>query len=213
MLSKKITIIDYGCGNILNLVRAIQFLGYEVEATHDNKKIINSSYVILPGVGAFGNAMKQIEKYNLRNTILGYAKSDKPLLGICLGMQILLTVSYEFGTHKGLGLIEGEVIKISNAKSKEIKIPHIGWNELYPNNGKKEWKNKILNNSLIGKSFYFIHSFVCLTKNPNSTIAVCNYSGISIPAIVSVGNIFGCQFHPEKSAESGLTILKNFCEI
>ena len=213
MPNKKITIVDYGCGNILNLVRAIQFLGYEVEATHDNKKIINSSYVILPGVGAFGNAMKQIEKYNLRNTILGYAKSDKPLLGICLGMQILLTVSYEFGTHKGLGLIEGEVIKISNAKSKEIKIPHIGWNELYPNNGKKEWKNKILNNSLIGKSFYFIHSFVCLTKNPNSTIAVCNYSGISIPAIVSVGNIFGCQFHPEKSAESGLTILKNFCEI
>ena len=213
MSNKKITIVDYGCGNILNLVRAIQFLGYEVEATHDNKKIINSSYVILPGVGAFGNAMKQIEKYNLRNTILGYAKSDKPLLGICLGMQILLTVSYEFGTHKGLGLIEGEVIKISNAKSKEIKIPHIGWNELYPNNGKKEWKNKILNNSLIGKSFYFIHSFVCLTKNPNSTIAVCNYSGISIPAIVSVGNIFGCQFHPEKSAESGLSILKNFCEI
>ena len=213
MSNKKIAIVDYGCGNILNLVRAIQFLGYEVEATHDNKKIINSSYVILPGVGAFGNAMKQIEKYNLRNTILEYAKSDKPLLGICLGMQILLTVSYEFGTHKGLGLIEGEVIKISNAKSKEIKIPHIGWNELYPNNGKKEWKNKILNNSLIGKSFYFIHSFVCLTKNPNSTIAVCNYSGISIPAIVSVGNIFGCQFHPEKSADSGLTILKNFCEI
>ena len=213
MSNKKITIVDYGCGNILNLVRAIQFLGYEVEATHDNKKIINSSYVILPGVGAFGNAMKQIEKYNLRNTILGYAKSDKPLLGICLGMQILLTVSYEFGTHKGLGLIEGEVIKISNAKSKEIKIPHIGWNELYPNNGKKEWKNKILNNSLIGKSFYFVHSFIGLTKNPNFTIAICNYSGISIPAIVSVGNIFGCQFHPEKSAESGLTILKNFCEI
>ena len=116
MPNKKITIVDYGCGNILNLGRAIQFLGYEVEATHDNKKIINSSYVILPGVGAFGNAMKQIEKYNLRNTILGYAKSDKPLLGICLGMQILLTVSYEFGTHKGLGLIEGEVIKISNEK-------------------------------------------------------------------------------------------------
>ena len=213
MPNKKITIVDYGCGNILNLVRAIQFLGYEVEATHDNKKIINSSYVILPGVGAFGNAMKQIEKYNLRNTILEYAKSNKPLLGICLGMQILLTVSYEFGVHKGLGLIEGKVIKISNEKNKEIKIPHIGWNELYPNNGKKEWKNKILNNSLIGKSFYFIHSFVCLTKNPNSTIAVCNYSGISIPAIVSVGNIFGCQFHPEKSAESGLSILKNFCEI
>ena len=133
---KKITIIDYGCGNILNLVRAIRFLGYEVKTTHDEKKIINSSHVILPGVGAFGNAMKQLEKYNLHNIILEYAKLNKPLLGICLGMQILLTVSYEFGIHKGLGLIEGEVIKISNKKNKEIKIPHIGWNELYPNNDK-----------------------------------------------------------------------------
>ena len=210
---KKITIIDYGCGNILNLVRAIKFLSYEVETTHDHKKIINSSHVILPGVGAFGNAIKQIEKYNLRSSILEYAKLNKPLLGVCVGMQILLTVGYEHGVHKGLDLIEGEVVKISNKKNKEIKIPHIGWNEIYPNNDKKEWKNKILKNSLIGKSFYFIHSFVCLTKDSDSTIAVCNYSGISIPAFVATGNIFGCQFHPEKSADNGLAILKNFCEI
>ena len=213
MLSKKITIIDYGCGNILNLARAIKFIGYEVDITHDKDKIINSSYVILPGVGAFGNAMKQIEKYNLHNTILEYAKSNKPLLGICLGMQILLTVSYEFGVHKGLGLIEGKVIKISNEKNKEIKIPHMGWNEIYPNNNKKEWKNKILKNSSIGKSFYFVHSFVCITKDYDSTIAVCNYSDISIPAVVVTGNVFGCQFHPEKSADNGLAVLKNFCEI
>jgi len=212
MLSKKITIIDYGCGNILNLARAIKFIGYEVDITHDKNKIINSSYVILPGVGAFGNAMKQIEKYNLHNTILEYAKSNKPLLGICLGMQILLTVSYEFGVHKGLGLIEGKVIKISNEKNKEIKIPHMGWNEIYPNNNKKEWKNKILKNSSIGKSFYFVHSFVCITKDYDSTIAVCNYSDISIPAVIATGNVFGCQFHPEKSANNGLTVLKNFCE-
>jgi len=210
---KKITIIDYGCGNILNLVRAIKFIGNEVEITHDHKKIKNSSHVILPGVGAFGNAMKQLEKYGLYNTILEYAKLNKPLLGICLGMQILLTESYEFGVHKGLGLIEGQVIKISNKKNKEIKIPHTGWNEIHPNNNKKEWKNKILSNSLIGKSFYFVHSFACVTKNPESTIAVCNYSGISIPAIVSVNNIFGCQFHPEKSADNGLAVLKNFCDI
>ena len=212
MLSKKITIIDYGCGNILNLARAIKFIGYEVDITHDKNKIINSSYVILPGVGAFGNAMKQIEKYNLRNTILEYAKSNKPLLGICLGMQILLTVGYEFGVHKGLGLIEGKVIKISNEKNKEIKIPHMGWNEIYPNNNKKEWKNKILKNSSIGKSFYFVHSFVCITKDYDSTIAVCNYSDISIPAVIATGNVYGCQFHPEKSADNGLAVLKNFCE-
>ena len=210
---KNITIIDYGCGNILSLIRAVEFLGYEVEITHDKKKIMNSSHVILPGVGAFGDAMKKLEKYNLNNIILKYVESNKPLLGICLGMQILLTEGYEFGFHEGLGLIEGKVIKISNKKNKEIKIPHVGWNELYPRNNKKEWRNKILDNSLIGKSFYFVHSFVCLTKNPEATIAVCNYSGISIPAVVSVKNVFGCQFHPEKSSDNGLTVLKNFCEI
>ena len=213
MFDKKITIIDYDCGNILNLVRAIKFLGYETVITRDEKKIINSSNVILPGVGAFGNAMQQLEKYNLHNIILEYAKLNKPLLGICLGMQILLTTGYEFGVHKGLGLIEGEVIKISNKKNQKIKVPHVGWNEIYPNNDKKKWKNKILNNYLIGKNFYFVHSFACLTKNPTSTIAICNYSGISIAAIISINNIFGCQFHPEKSAGDGLVILKNFCEI
>ena len=210
---KKITIIDYGCGNILNLIRAIEFLGYEAETTRDKEKIIDSSHVILPGVGAFGTAVKQLEKYNLYNPILEYAKLNKPLLGICLGMQLLFTVSYEFGIHNGLGLIEGEVTKISNKKNKEIKIPHMGWNEIYPNNDKKEWRNKILKNVLIGKSFYFVHSFVGQTKNLNSTVAICNYFNIPIPAIVSINNIFGCQFHPEKSGDNGLTVLKNFCEI
>ena len=210
---KKITIIDYECGNILNLARAVKFLGYETEITRDSEKIINSSHVILPGVGAFGNAMKQLEEYNLQNTILEYAKLNKPLLGICIGMQILFTVSNEFGVHNGLGLIEGKVIKIPKKQNKEIKIPHIGWNEIYPNGGKKEWKNKILKDFLIGKSFYFVHSFVCITKDSDSTIAICDYSGISIPAIVSTKNIFGCQFHPEKSGDNGLAVLKNFCEI
>ena len=213
MQSKKVTIIDYGCGNILNLIRAIKFIGYEVEVTHEKNKIINSSYLILPGVGAFGNAMKQIEKYNLQDIILEYVKSNKPLLGICLGMQILFTASHVFGYHKALGLIEGEVIKISNKKNNEIKIPHMGWNEIYPKDNNGEWRNKILQNPLIGKSFYFVHSFICLTKNSNSTIAVCNYSDISIPAVVANNNIFGCQFHPEKSSDNGLAFLKNFCEI
>ena len=210
---KKITIIDYKCGNILNLARAIKFIGHEIEITHDEKKILNSSHVILPGVGAFGNAIKQLEKYNLRSIILEYTKSNKPLLGICLGMQILLTSSREFGIHKGLDLINGEVIKISNKRNKEIKIPHVGWNDIYPNKDKKKWENKILKNDLIGKSFYFVHSFVAITKNPNSTIAISNYSGISIPAVVSVDNVFGCQFHPEKSSDDGLIILRNFCEL
>ena len=164
-------------------------------------------------MGAFGNAMNQLNKYDLQNTIIEYANSNKPLFGICLGMQILFTVSYEFGVNKGLNLIEGEVVKISNKQNKKIKIPHMGWNEIYPNNGKKDWKSKILKDSLIGKSFYFVHSFICLPKNSDSNIAVCEYSGISIPAVISKGNIFGCQFHPEKSSDNGLAVLKNFCEI
>ena len=206
-------VVDYGIVNLKNIARGLEYVGGKVVTSVDPDRVLKADRVILPGVGAFGNAMKQLELYNLKNTILEYAKLNKPLLGICIGMQLLLTESYEFGFHEGLNLIKGKVIKIPNKKNKEIKIPHIGWNELYPNNDKKEWKNKILNNSLIGKSFYFIHSFVCLTKNPSSTIAVCNYLGISIPAIISVGNIFGCQFHPEKSADNGLTVLRNFCEI
>ena len=210
---KKVTIIDYGCGNILNLVRAIEFLGYKAETTNKREKIVSSSHVILPGVGAFGNAAKQLEKYDLRKSIEDYVKSKNPLLGICLGMQLLFTESYEFGFHKGLGLIEGQVVKISNDKKSQIKIPHMGWNEIYPSNNEKKWKNKILKNALIGKNFYFVHSFKGITKNPNSTIAVCNYSTISIPAVVSINNIFGCQFHPEKSGHNEIEVLKNFCEI
>jgi imidazole glycerol-phosphate synthase subunit HisH len=210
---KKITIIDYGCGNILNLIRAIEFLNYKTEITNNSKKILNSSHVILPGVGAFGNAINKLKENNLNQAILKYADSNKPLLGICLGMQILFKKSYEFGLYNGLGLIDGEVIKISNKINKKIKIPHVGWNEINPCNGEKKWESKILKNDLIGKSFYFVHSFIGKTKDPNLTIADSNYLNVSIPAVVASKNIFGCQFHPEKSGKNGLKILKNFCEI
>ena len=210
---KKITIIDYGCGNILNLVRSIEFIGYKTEITSDKKKIINSSHVILPGVGAFGNAMKKLEKNELKNAILEYARLNQPLLGICLGMQLLFSKSYEFGIHKGLDLIKGEVIKISNTKNKEIKIPHVGWNEIYPANKKKEWDSKILKNILIKNNFYFVHSFIAKPLNLDSAVAICDYSDTNVTAVVEVNNTFGCQFHPEKSGDNGLTILKNFIEI
>lgn len=210
---KNIIVIDYGCSNILSLIRAIKFLGYKAETTKDKKKILNASHVILPGVGAFGSAMQQLKKLNLQEAIIEYANSNKPLFGICLGMQILLTKSYEFGLHKGLGLIEGEVVKISNNANKNIKIPHIGWNEVYPNNNEKIWKNRILKDLPMGKNFYFVHSYICQTKQPDNTIAVCDYLNQSIPAFIASKNIFGCQFHPEKSGENGINILKSFCKI
>lgn len=211
---KKIIIIDYGCGNILSIARAIEHIGYIPEITDDKNKIINSSNVILPGVGAFGSAIKNLDECNLRDTILEYAKiHQKPLLGICLGMQILLTVGNEHGVFKGLNLIEGEVIKISNNKVKNFKVPHVGWNEVFPSNNKQSWSNGILDDSLIGKSFYFVHSYIAVTKNPSSTVAICDYLGTNIPSIISSGNVLGCQFHPEKSGKNGLEFLKSFCEM
>jgi len=210
---KKISIIDYGCGNLLSLVRAIEFIGYEGEITSDSKKILNSTHVILPGVGSFGNAMQKLEEYNLVSAILEYAQSNKPLLGICLGMQVLFTSGNEFGFNKGLDLIKGDVIKIASTKSSKIKIPHVGWNEIYPSNEKKEWESKILDNNLVGKSFYFVHSYIGLTKNLKETIATCNYEDVTIPSVIAFKNIFGCQFHPEKSGKNGLQVLKNFCNL
>ncbi len=211
---KKIIIIDYGCGNILSIARAIEHIGYIPEITDDKNKIINSSNVILPGVGAFGSAIKNLDECNLRDTILEYAKiHQKPLLGICLGMQILLTVGNEHGVFKGLNLIEGEVIKISKNKVKNFKVPHVGWNEVSPSNNKQSWSNGILDDSLIGKSFYFVHSYIAVTKNPSSTVGICDYLGTNIPSIISSGNVLGCQFHPEKSGKNGLEFLKSFCEM
>jgi len=210
---KKIAIIDYGCGNILNLARAIKYLGYKPEVTNDKKKIISSSHVIFPGVGAFGNAIKKIGDYNLQNIISEYVALNKPFLGICLGMQLLLTESEEFGIHKGLNIIEGKVVKLSNKQNKEIKIPHVGWNEICPIKNKKNWNNKILENIPVKTNFYFVHSFIALTKKEQATNAICNYYDISIPAVISMGNTFGCQFHPEKSGENGLNVLKNFLDI
>tara|TARA_B100000029_G_scaffold480030_1_gene527667 strand:+ start:1960 stop:2601 length:642 start_codon:yes stop_codon:yes gene_type:complete len=211
---KKIVIIDYGCGNILNLVRALDFLGYKSEATKDKKKIINSSHLILPGVGAFGNAMQLLEKNDLIETIKEYVKfGKKPLLGICLGMQVLLSKSKEHGIHKGLNLIEGEVIKIASSNQEKIKVPHIGWNEIYPNKDIKALDNKFFDKAIIGKSFYFVHSYIGITTNPQFTLASCNYSGVNIPSVIKSENIMGCQFHPEKSDKNGLKFLQNFCEI
>ena len=209
----KISIIDYGIGNISNVLAAINYCGAEGQVITNYKEIESSDYIVLPGVGAFKYAIEQLRNKHMLEPIKKHIINEKPFLGICLGMQLMLNKSYEFGEHKGLGLIEGEVKKITSVKNKEIKIPHTGWNEIYPSNSTQEWKSKILENSLIGKNFYFVHSFVGLTKKKELTIANCNYYDVSIPAVVANGNIFGCQFHPEKSSDNGLKILKNFCNI
>lgn len=205
---KKITIIDYGCGNILSLKRAIQEIGFSSSITNNKKKILNSDFLILPGVGAFSNAMNLLNNFQLEECLKEYViYKKKMILGICLGMQIFLTKSYEMGQHYGLNFIEGEVINMNKfSKNKNIKIPHTSWNEIYLN---KKANLKILNNGLLNKDFYFIHSYLAHTKDKNNIYAYSKYFDIKIPAVIGKDNIIGCQFHPEKSGINGLNFLKN----
>ena len=205
---KKITIIDYGCGNILSLRRGIQEVGYTSEITNDRKKIINSDFIILPGVGAFQNAMNLLDKNNLVDTLREYVlHKKKKILGICLGMQVFLTKSYEMGEHQGLNLIEGEVVQMKKyTKLNNLKVPHISWNEIYLNGSAKGMEN--INKEISNKNYYFVHSYLAVTKKEENTLAYCKYFDVKVPAVLNYKNILGCQFHPEKSGENGLQFLK-----
>ena len=200
-------IIDYGVGNLYSLRKAIEFLGIEVNISNNPETIKKASHIFLPGVGSFGNAMQSLKKLELIKTIKEFAETEKPILGICLGMQILLTEGYEFGKFDGLNLIPGKVEKIKDNLNPKMKLPHIGWNNIEVGSGMSKFI------SLYDKKkFYFVHNYFANTKNENDTIATCNYSGIRIAAIIQKKNIIGCQFHPEKSGEIGLQFLKSFCQ-
>ena len=209
---KKIIIVDYGCGNILSLRRGIQEVGYSSEITNDKKKILNADFLILPGVGAFKNAMDLLRKNNLTDTIKEYAKyKKKTIFGICLGMQVFLTKSYEMGEHQGLNLIEGEVVQMKKyTKLNNLKVPHISWNEIYLNETSKGLEN--INKEISNKNYYFVHSYLAVTKKEENTLAYCKYFDVKVPAVLNYENILGCQFHPEKSGENGLQFLKKIIE-
>lgn len=200
-----IAIIDYGVGNLFSLSSSFKAIGAETVITGDVKVIESAERLILPGVGAFGDAAQKLRESGLDKVILKEVKKGKPLLGICLGMQLLFQKSYEYGEHEGLGLISGEVVPMVDNLQKNLKIPHIGWNAL-------EFKKqsplfKYINN---GDCVYFVHSFYAEKCN-DSLIATAEY-GREITAAVQNGKVYGCQFHPEKSGNVGLNILKAFCE-
>ena len=200
-----IAVIDYGAGNLFSVRNALDFLGIESEVTRDEKEIRKADGLILPGVGAFPDAMEMLSKSGLTDTIREEAVK-KPFLGICLGMQMLFEEGYEGQPRKGLGFIEGEVKLIE--PNEEVKIPHIGWNRLEINK-----KSKIFN-GLNEESFvYYVHSFMSTNMSEDNLIAYSEYGGINIPGMVYKRNIYGAQFHPEKSGEVGLRILKNFGEL
>lgn len=202
-----IAIVDYGVGNLFSLRSSLEAIGAEVIVTGDIKTIENADKIILPGVGAFGDAAKKLKDTGLDKTVIGEAEKGKPIMGICLGMQLLLEKSYEYGEHQGLGLIKGEIRPISEVIPQELKIPHIGWNALHF----KGEKSKIFKYISEGDFVYFVHSYYGADCE-KSVIATAEY-GAELTAAVADGNVFGCQFHPEKSGEVGLKILKAFCEL
>ncbi len=207
-MSNSVGIVDYGLCNLLNVKNAIKYLGAKVEIIDTAQSVKNHSHIILPGVGAFKNGMRGLNIRNLVDPIKTHVDQDKPFLGICLGMQMMLNKSYEYGEVEGLNLIEGEVIKIPdrNSANEKHKIPHIGWNEIKYNNN---IDNKVSDND----SVYFVHSYMANCKNKENVIASTNYNGIKIEAIIKNKNAYGYQFHPEKSGDVGLEILNNFINL
>lgn len=201
-----LAIIDYGVGNLFSLQCSLKKIGVDAVVTNDPQTIKNADRIILPGVGAFGDASEKLYESGLVELITEQANSGKPFLGICLGMQLLFEKGYEYGEHKGLGFLKGNVISLEGKIDKSLQIPHMGWNAL--DFQKESPLFKYINN---GDFVYFVHSYYA-TDCEDSVIATSEYS-IPVTAAVGKGNIFGCQFHPEKSGDVGLNILKAFCEI
>lgn len=202
-----IAIIDYGVGNLFSLKSSFAAIGEEAVVTDQKDIIEKSDKIILPGVGAFADAIDKLRKSGMADIVIAEAKKGKPIMGICLGMQLLFDKSFEYGEYDGLGLIKGEIRYIGEVIDKDLKIPHIGWNALQF----KGEKSKIFKYLNEGDFVYFVHSYYGMDCE-ESTIATAEYS-VPLTAAVAKDNIYGCQFHPEKSGDVGLKILKAFCEI
>lgn len=201
-----LAIIDYGVGNLFSLRSSFAAIGVEAVVTGEAETIRAADKLLLPGVGAFGDAADKLRETGLDKVVIAEAKAGKPLLGICLGMQLLFEKGYEYGEHDGLGLVPGEVRPIAEVIPPELKIPHIGWNALHFTKKKSPIFKYLNENDCV----YFVHSFYG-ANCAQSVTATAEY-GAELTAAVQCGNVFGCQFHPEKSGKVGLKILRAFCE-
>ncbi len=201
-----IAIVDYGVGNLFSLQSSLKYIGEEARVTGNAQEICAADKIILPGVGAFGDAAQKLRRSGLDRVIKREASLGKPLMGICLGMQLLFEKSYEFGEHEGLGLLQGEIRPLSDIVPGTLKIPQMGWNALRFCGG----KHPLFKNIEEGDCVYFVHSYYAAGCE-HSLIATVEY-GTDVTAAVAYNNVCGCQFHPEKSGAVGLAILKSFCE-
>ena len=215
MSAVEVTVIDYGVGNLLSVQRGLEQCGAKVTLTAGPEQILSAQRVVLPGVGAFENVMKALESLNLVSVIREVGRRQTPLLGICLGMQLLLDESDEFGITAGLGLIPGRVVPVpvQSISGEAQKVPHIGWSALLPSNAVGDWNGTLLQNNRPGEASYFVHSFMAAPANPAHRIADCLYGEHRIAAVIGRDRITGCQFHPEKSGTVGLKVLKRFLTV
>lgn len=217
-----IAIVDYGLGNLFSVKHACSYVGMETIITSNRQEIMQADVVILPGVGAFGDAMQTLIRLDLVSPLKDIANSGKYLIGICLGMQLMMTESYEFGHHKGLGIIEGSVIRFKKPKGSfgKLKVPHIGWNSIYKPNrwignsiNDNCWEDTPVAGSNDGEFMYFIHSFYAVPEKNEMILSISKYGDIEFCSSLKYKNVFAFQFHPERSGPSGLLIYHNIAKL
>lgn len=211
-MSGSVTVVDYGSGNVLSVSRALEKAGGRVELTGDAARIASAERLFLPGVGAYAAARQLLEEHGLIEPILRFAESGRPFLGICVGMQLMMDESEEFGRHPGFGLIAGRVAAIpaTGADGRPHPVPHIGWSPL--RQGERGWQGGLLDGLEADDAVYFVHSFAVQPARPSDLLAICDYDGRQITAAVARDNLVGFQFHPEKSGAVGLRILERFVD-
>lgn len=211
-MTKVVHVVDYGVGNLYSAVRAVEKVGGQARLCNDPIEIASADHLLLPGVGAFASCASTLRSSGLAESVISFAATGRPFLGICVGMQLLFDYGLEFGRYAGLGLISGHVERIPAEDASGCrKVPHIGWNDLLLPENRCDWNGTVLESTPPGKSAaYFVHSYNCRPTDPACRLAEVDYNGFSITAAVVSGNITGCQFHPEKSGQVGLQIFERF---
>jgi imidazole glycerol-phosphate synthase subunit HisH len=209
----KVAVVDTGMGNLFSVCHACRRVGLKPEITDDRSQILGAAAVILPGVGAFGDAMEALRLKDLTGVLRDVIAAGRPFLGICLGMQLLLSESQEFGSHRGLGVFEGDVVRFDRPREGDrlLKVPHVGWNRILPPAG-TSWKGSLLADVGPGAYVYFVHSFHVRPRDASVTAAVGRYGDVEFCAALCRENLFACQFHPERSGPSGLLVYRAFAD-